>query len=39
MACLGSLRILYCIEERYLWCLWPKLHICTACYSDSKMEL
>jgi len=23
--------ILYCIAARYLWCLPPKLHICTTC--------
>jgi len=34
-----SSRILYCIEARYLWCLRPKLHICAACCSDSKMEV
>jgi len=34
-----SSRNLYCIEARNLWCLRPKLHICSACCSDSKMEL
>jgi len=34
-----SSRILYCIKARYLWCLRPKLPICAACCSESKMEL
>jgi len=38
----GSLLI-FCTTQvhkgRYLWCLQPKLHICAACCSDSKMEL
>jgi len=34
-----SSRVLYYIEARYLWCLRPKLHICAACCSGSKMEL
>jgi len=34
----GSLLfVLYCIAARYLWCLWPKLHICAAYCSDSQM--
>jgi len=31
--------ILYRIAARYLWCLQLKLRICTACCSDSQMEL
>ena len=34
-----SSLILDCIATRNLWCLRPKLHICTACCSDSHMEL
>ena len=32
-------RILYCLTARYLQSLRPKLHICAACCSESKMEL
>jgi len=29
----------YCFLERYLWCLRPKLNICAASCSDSKLEV